>query len=268
MQRRRLCASAAMLALGLGRVDAAHADDALSLMQRVSDRPIGRDLTLLTRMELAEKGRAPRVRELVTYRLQRGRGEAWNLARFLEPKDIAGTGLLSIDKADGSNEQWLYLPELDRVRRIAGDRKGGRFVGSDFYYEDLRERKPAADRHRLVGKETLNGVACEVVESTPIDADDSVYRKRLSWIDPSTALVHRVDYFERDDRSPSKRWLLGARKQVQGFWTVTDSRLSDLASGHETRLVVQQAIYDRKLPTKLFTQQALSDQGLESEYRP
>lgn len=246
----------------------AHADTALQLAQSVFDRPAGRDMSTLGRMELTEKGRAPRIRELATYRLDKGNGEADNLVRFLAPDDIAGTGLLSSGKADGSTDQWLYLPELDRVRRIAGDRKGGRFVGSDFYYEDLQERKPSMDRHRLLGQDTLDGMACQVLESVPADPSNSVYRKRVSWIDPATAMVLRIDYYEKDDTRPSKRWVALERKKIQGYWTVTDSRVTDLTTGHETRLVVQVARYDRRLPARLFTSRALADERLEAEFRP
>lgn len=258
------------VALALSPVLPAGAQDneAARLAQAVYDRPNGKDVTMVSRMELGEKGKAPRVRELVTYRLQRGKGESANLIRFLEPKDVAGTGLLSIDKADGANEQWLYLPALDRVRRVSGDRKGGRFVGSDLYLEDLQARSPAKDRHRLIGKETINGVACEVLESVPVDPSDSVYRKRISWIDPATLLPERVDYFEKDDNTPSKRWVVLAKKKNKNFWTVTDSRMTDLTSGHETRLLAEVVLHDRNLPAKLFTSQALSDERYESEFRP
>lgn len=246
----------------------AYADPGAALAQAAFDRPTGRDLTAVVRMELTERGRAPRSRELITYRLSRGRGASVSLIRFLEPRDVAGTGLLSLSKADGSSEQSLYLPGLDRVRRIASDRQGGRFVGSDIYYEDLHERQPAKDRHRLLGKETVNGVACEVLESVPADTANSVYQKRVSWIDTQTLLPQRVDYFERDDTTPGKRWELLASKRIQGYWTVTDSRVTDLKTGHSTRMTVEQAVYDRRLPAKLFTPQALADEALESEYRP
>ena len=253
---------------GFASLSPALADDASDLAQRVHDRPNGRDLTTLSRMVLTEKGRAPRIRELVTYRLDKEGGEAANLIRFLDPEDIAGTGLLSIDKADGGTDQWLYLPALDRVRRISSDRKGGRFVGSDLYFEDLQERKPSEDRHRLLGKQTENGILCEVLESVPADPKDSAYSKRISWIDPATAIPQRVDYFEKDSSTPSKRWLLRGKKRNQGYWTLTDSRMVDLATAHETRMVVDVALYDQKLPAKLFTSQSLADESLESEYRP
>ena len=247
---------------------AASSEEASALAQAMFDRPGGRDLTTAVRMELTEKGRPPRSRQLVSYRISKGRGESATLIRFLEPQDIAGTGLLSITNADGSNEQSLYLPAMDRVRRIASDRKGGRFVGSDIYYEDLQERPPSQDRHRILGREAVGGTPLTVLESTPVNAADSVYKKRVSLIDPQTLLAHRIDYFERDDGVPSKRWEMLASKRVQGYWTVTDSRVTDLATGHSTRLVVDAIKYDRKLPGRLFTPKALSDETLEAEYRP
>lgn len=255
--------------LALGCASSALADDAaLRLATAVANRPAGRDITTIGRLELVEKSRAPRIRELVTYRRDTGMGEKASHIRFLGPADIAGTGLLSVSRADGEQEQSLYLPALDRVRRIASDRKGGRFVGSDIYYEDLQERRPVEDRHRLAGKETLNGVSCDVLESIPIDPDDSVYKKRVSWIDAQTLLPHRVDYFEHDAAVPSKRWELLAHKRIQGYWTITDSRVTDLNTGHSTRLTVEKAVYDRRLPARLFTPQALADEAIESEYRP
>jgi hypothetical protein len=255
-------------ACGFALTASAMADEASDLAQRIYDRPNGHDLTTLGRMVLTEKGHAPRIREIVTYRLDKSGGETANLIRFLDPEDIAGTGLLSMDKADGSSDQWLYLPALDRVRRISSDRKGGRFVGSDLYFEDLQERKPSKDRHRILGKQTENGILCDVLESVPLDSDDSVYKKRISWVDSATAIPQRVDYFEKDINAPGKRWLLRSKKRNQGYWTLTDSRMIDLATGHETRMVVDAALYDQKLPDKLFTSQTLADESLESEYRP
>lgn len=246
---------------------AAHADEATALARRVHERPAGRDLSTLSRMELTQRGRPARVRELATYRQDRGGGETANLLRFLLPEDIAGTGLLSVEKADGSTDQWLYLPELDRVRRIAGDRKGGRFVGSDLFFEDLQERKPALDTHRITGRETVAGVACEVLESVPREAGSSVYLRRLSWVDPDTALVLRADYFLRAGDTPAKRWEALQRQRIQNLWTITDSRMTDLGSGHQTRMVVTKAVYDRGLPARLFNSRALADEQLEAEFR-
>jgi hypothetical protein len=247
----------------------AWADDAAArLAQAVHDRPAGRDATTVSRMELVERGRAPRVRQFVAYRQDRAAAGSANLIRFVQPEDIEGTGLLGITKADGSTDQWLFLPELDRTRRIAGDRKGGRFVGSDLYFEDLQERLPDKDRHRLLGKEAVGDTDCDVLESVPLDPSSSVYLRRVSWVDPQTFMVLRVDYFEKDPARPSKRWVAVGRRKVQNIWTVMQSVMADLQSGHETRIQVQKVIYDRKLPDKLFSTRALADEQIEAEFRP
>lgn len=268
-RRRLLAAGAAGAAACLPwRHAGAQAQDAAGVAQQVFDRPGGRDMTTLSRMELSEKGHAPRTRSIVTYRRQEPGGERTTLIRFLEPGDIAGVGLLSTTRSNGSTEQSLYLPELDRVRRISSERKGGRFVGSDLSFEDLQDRNPARDTHRVVGRESIAAVNCTVIESTPVDEGDSIYGKRISWIDTATWLPLRVDYHVAGDATPTKRWTVAVQRRIQNYWTVIDSTMLDLRQGSQTRLVIQSAIYDRKLPARLFSTRALGDESYESEYRP
>lgn len=243
-------------------------DSGAQLAQRVYDRADGKDSTALTTMTLTEPGRSPRVRQLVIYRLKRKAGEIAVLSRFTEPADISGTGLLTLDHPIADSDQWIYLPALDRVRRISASRKGGRFVNSEYYYEDLRDRKPTQDQHRILRRETVNGVVYDVLESIPIEADSSVYLKRVSWIDPATLLPLQVDFYEKNLQEPSKRIQVKKSAKVQGYWTVLDSTVTDLASKNQTRLTIDKIIYDRRLPAQLFTTQALEDEGVEEEYRP
>ncbi|MDP1682858.1 MAG: outer membrane lipoprotein-sorting protein [Burkholderiales bacterium] len=247
----------------------AHADDSgTQLAQRVYDRADGKDSTALTTMTLTEAGRSPRVRRMVSYRLKRKPGEIAVLTRFTEPADISGTGLLTLDHPTADSDQWIYLPAMDRVRRISASRKGGRFVNSEYYYEDLRDRKPAQDQHHIIRRETLNGVVCEVLESIPVEAGNSVYLKRVSWIDPATLLPLQVEYYEKNLQEPSKRMQAKKTGKVQGYWIVLDSTITDLASGNQTRLTLDKIVFDRRLPAQLFTTQALEDESVEEEYRP
>lgn len=239
-----------------------------NLARRVYDRPDGKDATSLVTMTLTEKGRAPRVRKMISYRLDKKAGEIATLIRFTEPADIEGTGLLTLDHADSDSEQWIYLPALERVRRIASNRKAGRFVNSDYYYEDLRSRKVERDEHRIIGRENVGGVNCEILESTPVESDSSVYLKRQVWLDPNTLLPMRIDFYEKREDQPSKRWQQLKKDRVKGLWTVMDSTLTDLASGHQTRLTVEEILYDRRLPAKLFSTQTLEDESAEEDYRP
>ncbi|WP_310565105.1 outer membrane lipoprotein-sorting protein [Hydrogenophaga sp.] len=244
------------------------ADDGLALARRVHERPDGQDVTSVVTMTLSQEGSNPRERKMLVYRANDAKGVVSTLIRFTAPADIQGTGLLTVDASDGGTDQWIYLPAMQRVRRVDANRQGGRFVNSDYYFEDLKDRKPAADTHRVVGREKVGDVLCDVLESVPVQADNSVYLKRLSWIDPKSLLPLRLDFFEKRADQPSKRLLITRREQVQGYWTVLDSTLSDLETRHQTRLQVDKALYDRRLPASLFTSRALADERQEREVRP
>lgn len=239
-----------------------------SLARSLYDRPDGKDATSLLTMSLTEKGREPRIRQMVTFRLDMKPGNVATLIRFTEPTDIEGTGLLTMDYANKDSNQWIYLPALERVRRVDSNRKAGRFVNSDYYFEDLRTRTVEKDEHQIIGSEVIGGVNCEILESTPVDADNSVYIKRLTWVDTSTMLPMRIDFFEKRADQASKRWLMLKKARMKGFWTVMDSSLTTLANGHQTRLTVEQILYDRRLPASLFTTQTLEDESAEENYRP
>ena len=106
------------------------------------------------------------------------------------------------------------------------------------------------------------------LESIPADPGNSVYLKRISWIDPGSLLPLRVDFYEKNLSEPSKRILVKKHSKVQGYWAVLDSVVTELASGNQSRLASSKIIFDRKLPAQLFTTQALEDEGVEEEYRP
>ena len=57
-------------------------------------------------------------------------------------------------------------------------------------------------------------------------------------------------------------------KHTPGPWTILDSTMYDLKTGHQTRLLTQQIKYDQGLPDALFSQRALADDSREKRFRP
>ncbi|MDZ7803455.1 outer membrane lipoprotein-sorting protein [Thiohalophilus sp.] len=239
------------------------------LAQQVYDRPDGRDMSTRGKMILQEADHSPRVREMITYRREVKQAEVHSLIRFTAPADIRDTGLLTLDYPDGSSDQWIYLPALDRSRRISANRKGGRFVGSDIFFEDLQDRKVNMDHHRLLGSEKISGMTTRVLESVPVDASNSTYGKRVSWIHEPSLLPLRIDYYGRGPTDqPIKRLEVHRIEEIQGYWTIMDNTMTDLDSGHQTRLVNDVVVYDRGLSGELFSSRFLEDPASERRYRP
>ena len=167
--------------------------------------------------------------------------ECWSELDTL-PTDVEGTGLLTRDHPGDDSEQWLYLPALDQVRRISSSRKGGRFVGSDFFYEDLRDREPEMDVHTIAGEEKVSGLDCVKLVSVPVDRSNSVYSQRIAWIHRDTLQPLRIDFFQKGREEPVKRLMARKLKKIQGYWTVLDSTMYDLRAGTKTLLATQRIL--------------------------
>ena len=238
------------------------------LAEQIYNRPTGRDFSSHVTMTIAKKGTQTRNREFSLFRLDQGKGERWSLIRFSEPADVKDTGLLTLDHPGDDSDQWLYLPALDRVRLISSKRRGGKFVGSDFTFEDLRDREPNLDHHTLSGEDKVGGIKCTLLTSTPKVSENSIYSKRIICVHRGTLTPLKIDLYENNDTQPIKRLSARKLKKIQGFWTVLESTMYDLKTGSQTRLSTSRIEYNLGIPTTLFSKHGLSDPIKEKQYLP
>ncbi len=230
------------------------------------NRPDGDNSLSLGTMVLVEKGHDPRVRQMYTFNLDAGNENKFMMIRFKKPADITNTGLLTIDHSgDKETEQWVYLPAINKSRRISTKRRGGRFVGSDILYEDLRDRTVDMDNHKILRKEKFNKMGTIVLESIPIDPDNSVYDRKIAWIHPKTLLALKVDIYQNGSKEPVKQVLAKQIEKKQGYWTVMKSVIRDLKTKHETHLKINKIKYDQAIPEALFSLKYLEDPQREKE---
>ena len=76
-----------------------------------------------------------------------------SLTTFRTPKDVKGTSFLSFAHSNGADEQWLYMPALRRVKKIASDNKSGPFMGSEFAFEDISTQEAAKYTYKYLREE-------------------------------------------------------------------------------------------------------------------
>ncbi len=238
------------------------ADEGMELATKVYNRPAGKDARSEVTMILQGKKRKERIRKLISYKMDKGGGERWNVMRFTEPADVENTALLTKDHPGDESDQWIYLPALDRVRIISSNRKGGKFVGSDFTYEDLRDREPDMDTHTIEGTEKVGGIECIKLVSIPVDPDNSIYTKRISWIHENSLTPLQVDLYQKNRNKPIKRLKAKKLKKIQGIWTVLESTMYDLQKGNISQLATDSVEYDIGISEDLFSKRGLSDSSL------
>jgi len=174
---------------------------------------------------------------------------------FLEPASVENTRFLTIENESRQDDQWIYLPALRKVKRIASSEQSGSFMGSDFSYSDMSFANAALEegRHTLLREESLNGLACYVVESIPLEQTASEYGKEITWVDKSTWLTPRVEFYGKDGTVTMKVLTAGNFEQVQGRGVARSMTMPTVESGHKTILEIRQVKYDIPIDPGYFT---------------
>mgnify|MGYP006058348427 FL=1 len=86
-----------------------------------------------------------------------------SLVIFDTPADVKGTAFLSHTKKSGSDDQWLYLPALKRVKRIASSNQAGPFMGSEFAYEDISSQELEKYTYKYLRNEDYQGLDLSLI---------------------------------------------------------------------------------------------------------
>jgi len=154
------------------------------------------DETVESTMQLIAANGSVVIRKTKNFTLERPGSRDHQLIQFLEPADVRGTSLLTHQDPKGDDSQWLYLPELRRVKRISSTGKTGSFMGSEFTYEDIGGNTLDKFKYTKLADEQYKGKACSVLEKTPNYAN-SGYTKIKVWISIDNNLVLRQDFFDR-----------------------------------------------------------------------
>lgn len=169
----------------------------LEIAQQAEHRAEGYDDSRgVARMLIRPKGGGEAVRELSFKSLELPDGSR-SLAVVQAPKDIAGTALLTHSNDDAPDEQWIWLPAVKRVKRIASANKSGQFLGSEFTYEDFTAQPVEKYRFKLLREEQLRGMPAYVLERIPKDASESIYSKHVAWLDKEYYRTLQVHFYNR-----------------------------------------------------------------------
>ena len=171
---------------------------------------------------------------------------------FHSPADVRNMVFMVWKHIDADDDRWLYLPALDFVKRIVASDKRKSFAGSHFFYEDISGRDIREDVHELV-EMTPRYFVLKNVPKNPKTVEFSSFRV---WIDRNTYMPMKAEYL--DKKGDLYRIVEALEvKAIQGYPTVTKSRVQNLKSGANTIAEFSNIQYNIKLPERVFTERYL-----------
>ena len=229
----------------------------LQVVENVYNRPVGEDMTADLTMTLINSSGKERIRKITQFSTDFGDVEK-KIMFFISPADIKNTSFMnwSYDEEGKDDDQWIYLPALKKIKRISSDSKSDYFMGSDFTYDDLGDRKPSDDKHSLLREEKLDGEDYYVVESIPKD-EDYMYSKTITWVVKDKWIGYKKEFYD-EDGDLLKILQVKDSQKIDGFWIIVDTMMENIQKEHKTVMELKNIKIDTGISKSKFTERMMT----------
>lgn len=175
---------------------------------------------------------------------------------FNSPRDVRGTSTLTYTHKVGSDDQWLFLPSIKRVKRISSDNKSGPFMGSEFAYEDLSSQEIEKYTYKYLKDEQINGEDAYVVERIPVDPK-SGYKRHISWYNKKNYRLEKIEFYDRKDALLKTLTYSGYKQYLGKHWRASEFMMVNHQTGKKTKLEFDDYQFKTGLSDDDFTQNSL-----------
>lgn len=219
------------------------------------------DRTETMELNIHAKGGGKRQRTLTVYDKRFSGDDDKTVSFFLSPPEVKGTAFLQWSHKDRDDDQWLYLPEVKRSRRITSRARDQSFMGTDFSYRDLeilgeiQDWTEADAPSTLTGVEEVDGHACHVIELHPRQ-EGMRYGKIVVWLDKELLVFRKMDFY--DTGSTLEKTLSQTDiRDIGPIPTAHHLEMRNTKKGSRTEVVLSNIAYDTNLADSLFTERQL-----------
>lgn len=226
------------------------------IIENVYYRETGEDATSNLTMTLINSRGNERIREIKQFGKDYGKEEK-SIMFFLSPADVRNTSFMnwSYDEEGRDDDQWIYLPALKKVKRISSDSKSDYFMGSDFTYDDLGDRHPSEDTHKLLREEKLNGEDCYVIESLPKEKG-YMYSRTVTWVIKDKWIGMKKEFYDEDE-DHLKTLSVEKYDKIDGYWVILHSVMHNVQKDHRTIMNLKNVEINIGIDDGMFTERMM-----------
>lgn len=161
------------------------------------------------------------------------------MVKISAPSDLAGAAYL-LRERDAGDEMYIYVPALNKVRRVTGAGVDGSLWGTDLSYGDVKQINNAfsGGQTQLLRRETLKGRQAWVLQMIPDPMQASRFSAVQAWVDQKTCVTVQAEFMEGG--TARKRLSVEPKdlKQSGPHWYAAAAEMVDLKENTRTRLKV------------------------------
>lgn len=176
--------------------------------------------------------------------------------RVSAPLDMRGASYLLIEEEKGRDSaMYVYLPTVQRVRRITGRTMSDQLWGTDFSYDDIRQLQwiSAEGAHERLPDQEVAGRKAYGVALRLAPEEGSSYERIVAFVDHDTCVSLKIEFYERGDE-PRKVLIADPESLFQdgARWLARDAKMSDLRDETSTRLHIVEIENDVEIRDRVF----------------
>ena len=180
------------------------------------------------------------------------KGDDYSVTLVLSPAKDKGTVFLK-----RKNEIWQYIPSIERTIKMPPSMLNQSWMGTDMTNDDLvRESSLKNDYNKkIVGTETIEGLACHKIVMTPKEDVNSIWGKLEIWVSKKDYLQLKTKFYDEDNVLVNT--ILGKSVKTIGgkiIPTVMEVVPAD-KKGQKTRMEYTNAEFNLPIDDEIFTTQ-------------
>lgn len=237
----------------------AFAIDGTEIMTKALDRQKPDFTKAAVVVTLKDKGKVTETRNVGEYgRCKDGLSDI--VMMFMSPSSVKGTNFLAKENAgDKADDKWIYTPGLKSTRRVSSADGSKQFVGTDFTYDDMSDRKVNDDKHILLkeSEDKGNFKDCYVVESTPVDPKNSQYSKRISWVTKDTFYPIYIEMYDKKGKLLKTNEITTLKPMAgtkgRTYNIPMENIMTNVQTNHQTIMKMANIVVDQPLADGYFT---------------
>ncbi len=254
--KKHILAITLILLLGIFVIPNAFSLSGRDIMGRVKKESSPKSTHSAIELVIIEKNGTKKTRLLEMWTEKDNRGLNRSLIVFRKPVAVKNTKFLIIQNMDRPDDQYIYLPALRRVRRIAASARNKSFMGTEFTYEDMSTRNLDDDTYTILREENYNGYNCYVIQSIPKNTENYHYSKVINWVSKKMWMVVKAEMYDTNGNL-KKILTMKDFKKINGYWSPGKTTMKNVQNGRSTILINLKTEYDKKYPLSMFSVQYL-----------
>lgn len=175
------------------------------------------------------------------------------------PSNLKGAAYLVRETDDFLRDgMFVYLPAVNRVRRITGNFADGSLMGTEFSYYDFKQLQGAFGdmSGKLERTEQIEGRPADVLAFKALPEVETRYTGVRAWVDQKTCVVLRADFLEGEKVIKRMTAPAKALQQSGKYWYLSEIELEVLGTGTRSSLRLGEVTSGSELSSVYFSPQS------------